>query len=115
MSESTHESEPVEAKTPDEPSTKDPYTAVKNVGQLEADAQVILKVWTEKNALFASGPDPHGKSSFHNQEADLLSTANSETARAVTISSRRTSAPPGGTRSDSTARCTSGSRTTPRR
>jgi len=42
MSEPKQESEPVEAKNSDTPSIKDPYTAVKNVGQLEADALVIL-------------------------------------------------------------------------
>ena len=81
MSEPKQESEPVEAKTSDQPSAKDPYTAVKNVGPLESDAQVILKGRTKNNALFASGPDLHDKSSFHNQVRDVLSTADSAIVR----------------------------------
>ena len=57
MSEPTHESEPVEAKTSDEPSIQDPYKAVKDVGQLQAAAQVILKGWT-KITLFSPPARP---------------------------------------------------------
>ena len=87
MPEPKQQSEPVEAKTSDEPGTKDPYTAIKNDGQLEADAQVILKGLIKNFALFASGgPDLHGKSSYHNLEKDVLSTINGAVVLAVTRS-----------------------------